>query len=155
MRVEFLESAGGVLVYNDIDKLLISRLSDRGETRISFGGFDFDYDPDGNLVYAIVRVTEFLATQDQWLAQTQPDFRDFFGFLLREKAECMMRIDWKTKKIEFQRWSGQIMDINRVLTLREIREKYLQVFFEGAGRATGFMRSVWREICPATGGGLG
>ncbi len=93
MRVERLHSEGGLRVFNDNDREVVSRLGREGETRIRFPGLDFDYDNLGDLVFAVFRTTEFVDSQARGRDGLSPDFLDLLGFLREAEEEIVAKVD--------------------------------------------------------------
>lgn len=93
MRVERYASEGGLLVFDDKGREIVSRLGREGETRISFPGLDFDYDNRGNLVFASFKAAEFVNSQGGGRAGLSAEFLDLLDCLREAGEEIVAKID--------------------------------------------------------------
>lgn len=93
MKVERYMSEGGLRVFDDKGREVISRLGREGETRVSFSGLDFDYDNRGNLVFAAFRTTEFVDSQERARAGLSAEFLELLGRLREVEEEIVAKID--------------------------------------------------------------
>ena len=94
MRVERYVSEGGLRVFDDQEREIISRLGREGETRISLPGLYFDYDKRGGLVFAVFRATEFVVSPERGWASLSSEFLDLMHFMREEmEMEIVARID--------------------------------------------------------------
>lgn len=104
MKVERLTSPGGVRVggrLSDGDPFTILRLSSEGVTRVSFYGYDLDYDVSGKLVLAFSRLTEFSKNQTaQMMAGLGADFWETINYLQLSGVEVEFEIDFEKDLIE-------------------------------------------------------
>lgn len=104
MKVERLLLQGGLRVFNDGDVETICRLSETGETRISRFGGDYDYDQAGDLVFATVRLTDFIWTREEEGEEIPQDVSDFAVFLGAKMAEeIVIKIDLSTMTLAIVR----------------------------------------------------
>lgn len=87
MKVEHLLLQGGIRVFNDHGVETICRLSQTGETRISRFGGDYDYNQAGNLVFATVRLADFIWTREEEGEEVPQDISDFAVFLGAKMGE--------------------------------------------------------------------
>lgn len=146
MRVERLISEGGVKIYNDANRLLIDRIAQAGETRISFVGLDFEYDAAGNLIYATLRTAEYLAAQKKWLALAPDEFRQLLDFLKASGREIIVRVDLVSESVVVVRQNvdGQLEECPS-RTLAQVEAKPLGVTLEINGMDIGLMAIVVRR----------
>ena len=93
MRVERYASEGGLRVFDDKGREVISRLGREGETRVSFLGLDFDYDKRGDLVFAAFRMTEFVDSQERARPGLSAEFLELLSFLREAEEEIVAKID--------------------------------------------------------------
>lgn len=97
MKVEHLLLQGGLRVFNDHGVETICRLSETGETRINRFGGDYDYDPAGKLVFATVRLTDFIWTREEEGEEISQDVSDFAVFLgAKMGEEIVIKVDLST-----------------------------------------------------------
>ena len=93
MRVERYASEGGLRVFDDKGREVVSRLGREGETRVSFLGLDFDYDKRGDLVFAAFRMTEFVDSQERARPGLSAEFLELLSFLREAEEEIVAKID--------------------------------------------------------------
>ena len=94
MRVERYASEGGLRVFDDQEREIISRLGREGETRISLPGLYFDYDKRGDLVFAAFRATEVVVSPERGWASLSSEFLDLMHFMREEmEMEIVARIE--------------------------------------------------------------
>ena len=104
MKVEHLPLPGGLKVFNDDGVETICRLSETGETRISRFGGDYDYDPAGNLVFATVRLADFIWTREEDGEEIPQDISDFAVFLGGKMGEeIVIKIDLSAMTMDIAR----------------------------------------------------
>ncbi|MFZ2201995.1 MAG: hypothetical protein WAV56_01220 [Microgenomates group bacterium] len=146
MRVERLTSEGGLRIYDNANRLFVERLGREGETRVSFIGFDFDYEPTGNLVCASLRTAEYLATQKQWLGRATDEFQQFLDFLKTTGREIVLRVDLATQTVTvLKQNSERDWEAYPNLTLTEMEARPLGVTLEIDGWHVGMMAIVARR----------
>ena len=82
----------------DDGREIINRLSLDGETRVSLFGGDYDYDREGTLVFAAVRLTDFIWTREEAGEAIPQDISDFAVFLGGAmEGEIVAKIDISAK----------------------------------------------------------
>lgn len=104
MKVERLLLRGGIRIFNDDGVETICRLSETGETRINRFGGDYDYDLAGNLVFATVRLTDFIWIREEEGEEIPQDVSDFAVLLGAKMAEeIVIKIDLSTMTLAIVR----------------------------------------------------